>query len=618
MTINQSLVILNVLAAVGIGWCAARNRGGIEVNHLLLFCAGFLFYWVSPVIIGLSGGMGAEALLKGWVALFNAIPPATLTLYLLFSLGFLLSFSLGSAIGARVRFGPRSALLRTPDLLDPARTARWLTQSASEVAQAVRAGVTDTDAAEVFGRGAEAGAEPRALLNALNRWIVAGQLPAEPDLPSGPGSRTGGADDTGPDIAWTGMDDRGTEAGSHDYSSAPSLSRMDGASKQADRRLTRLARATSDPMGAARQSPATPGAWLRRAALEDSLRGAVARRAKLRSAWEGLRFQPDLLLLFLVPAALLTATFAFALRADLFHGYVGGALQDNSNRGTFIACSVLLSSLALLYMCIRPRGSRAGRLTSHLSNPYVAAYTVAALLVLSMGGRLYFLSGICMLLVYWTVYHRRLSSRSFAITILAILAAAGAVGTIRMGGGLSLTAIAISLFAESIGTSISLISFLAAGRIAMWNAPVLLTHDFYNLIPTSLMPNKAALLLTPADLGYQVYAPLGAMHSATSFIINFGVLGSLMVVFAFGLWLAVLKRSRVPLFRVMYIMLSGWVAFTFFRDPFSISIVKTMFQFSLVVPVAISITAAVLHALLTAHPAQQEGRRRTTRLGGAV
>jgi hypothetical protein len=45
-------------------------------------------------------------------------------------------------------------------------------------------------------------------------------------------------------------------------------------------------------------------------------------------------------------------------------------------------------------------------------------------------------------------------------------------------------------------------------------------------------------------------------------------------------------RDGSPLYRTMYVMLSGWLAFTFFRDPFSVSLVKTMFQHSILLPSA--------------------------------
>ncbi len=55
--------------------------------------------------------------------------------------------------------------------------------------------------------------------------------------------------------------------------------------------------------------------------------------------------------------------------------------------------------------------------------------------------------------------------------------------------------------------------------------------------------------------------------------------------FAIGYFLAWLrKKSDVILYKVMYSMLSGWLIFTFFRDPFSVSIVKNMFEFSVLIP----------------------------------
>ena len=37
-----------------------------------------------------------------------------------------------------------------------------------------------------------------------------------------------------------------------------------------------------------------------------------------------------------------------------------------------------------------------------------------------------------------------------------------------------------------------------------------------------------------------------------------------------------------------YLMLTAFTAFTFFRDPFSVSLVKNMFEFSILIPVALA------------------------------
>src|ERR1035438_7139830 len=77
-------------------------------------------------------------------------------------------------------------------------------------------------------------------------------------------------------------------------------------------------------------------------------------------------------------------------------------------------------------------------------------------------------------------------------------------------------------------------------------------------------------------------------HSFVSFNLNFGVLGTgvfwLLLPMAFRYLKA---RSSSTLLATMYIMCSAWMAFTFFRDPFSISLVKAIFQYSILIPIGV-------------------------------
>jgi hypothetical protein len=110
-----------------------------------------------------------------------------------------------------------------------------------------------------------------------------------------------------------------------------------------------------------------------------------------------------------------------------------------------------------------------------------------------------------------------------------------------------------------------------------------LQSDFENLIPTVLLPNKIDVLKKP-----DAYRPLGGLHSFVSFDLNFGILGSALFWFLWPMGFRYFKsRSSSTLFATMYIMCSGWLTFTFFRDPFSISLVKAIFQYSILAPIAL-------------------------------
>ena len=139
-------------------------------------------------------------------------------------------------------------------------------------------------------------------------------------------------------------------------------------------------------------------------------------------------------------------------------------------------------------------------------------------------------------------------------------------------------------------TSISLVYYLRHQGIALTNTPVYLASDFNNLVPALILPGKAALVKRPP-----VYNPLGGLHSFVSFNLNFGVLGTAVFWFFLPIALRYFKtRSSGTLWATMYIMCSAWMAFTFFRDPFKISLVKAILQASILIPIGVVVLGRLL------------------------
>jgi hypothetical protein len=306
-------------------------------------------------------------------------------------------------------------------------------------------------------------------------------------------------------------------------------------------------------------------------------------RSRHRTERAFLPFSSRLVDLFLLPAMLGAAALVFSLRGSLFRGY-NVAEIDTRARGPLVAISLVLLSLAFLYVLSR-RDRRPDGFFASIRNRYFAAYFAVAFLILTMGGRLYFVSSLLMLLVFRTVYFGRLPVRRLAGVLLLIAAASGLAGIVRFGGPASGFSVLLNVGAESLFTSFSLLGFLREANFPVIHAPVLLLSSLVNLLPRFVFPAKETLMLTPADLGYTILAPLGALNSFVSFVINFGTIGTVVVLFGFGALLGWLRTVVAdPLNGTVYIMVSGWLTFTFFRDPFSVSLVKVMFQDSILIP----------------------------------
>jgi len=319
----------------------------------------------------------------------------------------------------------------------------------------------------------------------------------------------------------------------------------------------------------------------------------------------GWGFDRRLGVLFLLPLLAAASIFAYEVRAELFHGYAG--IDENFGfRGSFTAASLFL--LALAFVDTAKRHDRLGpgaTMRALVVTPCFGAYFVFALLVLSMGGRLYFMTSLLMLLAYATVFIAPVRLATFGGSLAGIAALSGVIGLFRLGAGASTAAVLINLLSEFFFTSFSLLNYLSAHQLAAVHAPVFLASDFTNLVPLFLFPQKAALAIPPEARGYQVFSPFGALNSFFSFQINFGVIGTLVVLFALGAWLSALRvNAQSALARVVYVMVSGWLTFSFFRDPFSISVVKNIFEFSIVVPTLLVVGLYVL--TLAGRPARAE------------
>jgi hypothetical protein len=296
------------------------------------------------------------------------------------------------------------------------------------------------------------------------------------------------------------------------------------------------------------------------------------------------------LLFFIVVA--ISVYYALSLQGELFRGYSeevfegyeNGKIANGSLRGSFVASTSGLFSIAITYTIRR----NLHNFNKAISNIFLYIYWVFAIIAASMGGRLYLMISVMNLLVYKTVFFERIKFKSFLIASVVLSLVLGGYGVIRAGGSLQIDKIVMNLVQEPVYTSFSLLAFITNIKLEAINFPLFLIGDFINLIPSSLLPGKDLLLLDPRNYGYIIYTPLGAISSFISCQINFGVLGTCAFFFAIGATMSIIKNNcHNHLSKITYIGISGCLAFTFFRDPFSISIVKNILEFSFLAPALI-------------------------------
>jgi oligosaccharide repeat unit polymerase len=292
-------------------------------------------------------------------------------------------------------------------------------------------------------------------------------------------------------------------------------------------------------------------------------------------AFTPLPLNASALLILLIPATIAAAFMAYSLRSLLFQPY-GMDLDAQRARGTMTAFVIPLGIIALFHISDNHNyGVRRLAMSG-----FVLPFLCGSVLLLYIGSRLYVVSFVLMFAVYLSCFVHRITPKRLVIAVVVVATLSGLIGVLRLHSGSSLADLGINIILEPMFTSLSLVHFLSYDHVAWINFPRYLISDFVNLIPTAILPNKADLIQFP-----EVYNPLGAMHSFVSFNYNFGILGTAAFMFVLSLTLRWLRTcSSRQLGKVCYVMLCGWLAFTFFRDPFSISLVKVMFQYSLIVP----------------------------------
>lgn len=268
-------------------------------------------------------------------------------------------------------------------------------------------------------------------------------------------------------------------------------------------------------------------------------------------------------------------------RATILAGYSGldaAAIQNQSGRGVLSASAVLVGACALHYRHVvfasGERGVYLARLVA------VGAVAIPSLLLLVGGGRLYVATFLIAYLVWSTHTQRSMQRRTIAVGALLGFVALTGLGAARIGEAPTLEAAGFYASSESVLTSVSAGRYLASEPevLPLVALPKYLVSDLVNVVPSVILPNKADLRLDPADEGIVLSSSLGAQSLWASALLNFGVLGSLVVggLAGFGLGrlqLRVLAEPRRTA-TLVYSIFSASILFSLFRDPFSISIVR--------------------------------------------
>jgi hypothetical protein len=269
--------------------------------------------------------------------------------------------------------------------------------------------------------------------------------------------------------------------------------------------------------------------------------------------------------------------FTYISRNSLLGNY---QLYDSGARGKMSTLLVIFNFF-LLYQLVSKQ---------KVSYVLIAGTLITAVLLLSMGGRMYVIQTFIIYLVFKTSFAARrwtlIQIISFALLALFV---GSWVGTFRMGTAFNLNRGLYSLMAEPVFTWFSTSTFLIANNIPILNFPANFLTSFLNLVPNTIVSLKS-YVVSAQGMGYVYQNPLGADSVWSTFVINFGSVGSFFFLFITGFMMNFLRHlsENNRFWAVYYIMVCGILPFQFFRDGFYIVNKQLFFNF-LLLPVLILI-----------------------------
>ena len=255
--------------------------------------------------------------------------------------------------------------------------------------------------------------------------------------------------------------------------------------------------------------------------------------------------------------------------------YIGGGymLGHSETIGALISFTSILFILSIII--VTPQKS--------IITVYTLIYLFFALIIVSMGTRMYLITSILALLLLYTYYRKQIRIKHLLLYFVAIAFIFSIIGVIRNGGEVSYESMTYILLGEPIFTSCSLFSFLQRNDVPLLSMPKDFFIYFYELIPKFLDSDKIEILRSAqnvSQLGIAFESPLGAINVFVSLMFNFGIIGIPFFCFLISILLRYIRKLNND----VYFYSTSIFMFIFFRDPFNISIVKMLFEVCYLIP----------------------------------
>ena len=221
-------------------------------------------------------------------------------------------------------------------------------------------------------------------------------------------------------------------------------------------------------------------------------------------------------------------------------------------------------------------------------NKYFILAFIFNLLNLSTGNRGYMITFFMSLLLIATEVGNGINIKKLFLIFIFITFLSSFVAIVRSGIGESYLYRSEShignIVYEPINVGVTLLHHLKDLSYGYFEIPVVLISKLIGIIPSAIFPGKFGLMISPADIGKTVVRFLATTHSYVELLINFGLIGTILLFFFLGIGFNWLKSKKH--YTPIYIAASANIPFFFFRS-FYDATVKHIFEFSILLPLLI-------------------------------
>lgn len=290
--------------------------------------------------------------------------------------------------------------------------------------------------------------------------------------------------------------------------------------------------------------------------------------------------------IFFYPILLLGVFLLYICRESLGVGYRGEKLVSSS----MSAYQLLLNGFVIMFLV----GNDICSIKKLIFNKWTIWLFIYSCFLLTTGGRLYVVTSLLSELIFYSCIKKNgFKIRYLLVACIVLVAAVGVLGLLRLGiSNVKLTDVIINIFSESIFTNWSNITYIKNYNLFnLFGSLKMILSGFINLIPSVLFENKVDYLYSVYDMYPFVENPLGATHFFVTYNGGLGFIPSILFFYLVGRGLEIAYseiKNRGITVKTIYCLVTANLMFTLFRDPFATSIVKNIFEFSIIIPWAAS------------------------------